>query len=59
MWHTKTPAYHPSSNGMAKRAVQVVKAGLKKMRDSSMETRLGRYLLTYRVAPEPQASNSI
>ena len=36
--HIKTPAYHPSSKGLAERAVQVVKAGLKKMRDGSMET---------------------
>ena len=29
--HIRIPAYHPSSNGLGERAVQVVKAGLKKM----------------------------
>ena len=45
--HKRTPAYHPSSNGLAERAVQVVK----KMRDGSLETRLARFLLTHRVTP--------
>ena len=49
--HIRTPAYHPSSNGLAERAVQVVKSGLKKMRDGSLETRLARFLLTHRVTP--------
>ena len=49
MTHIQRAAYHPSSNGLAETAV--VKAGLKKMRDGSMETRLARYLLTYRVTP--------
>ena len=49
--HIKTPAYHPSSNGLAERAVQVVKNGLKKLKDGSMDTRLARFLLTYRVTP--------
>ena len=45
--HIRTPAYHPSSNGLAERAVQVVK----KMRDGSLDTRLARFLLTHRVTP--------
>ena len=28
--HIQTAPYHPSSNGMAERAVQVVKQGIKK-----------------------------
>ena len=47
--HNNSLACHPSSNGLAERAVQVVKRGLTKMKDGSVETRLARYLLTYRV----------
>ena len=50
--HIRTPAYHPPSNGLGERIVSVVKAGLKHiMTNGSMETRLARYLLTYRVTP--------
>ena len=49
--HITSPAYHPSSNGLAERAVQLVKRGLAKLKDGSMETRLARYLMTYRVTP--------
>ena len=47
--HITSPAYHPSSNGLAEIAVQLVKRGLAKLKVGSMETRLARYLMTYRV----------
>ena len=47
--HITSPVYHPSINGIAERAVQFVKRGLAKLKDGSMETRLARYLMTYRV----------
>lgn len=56
--HITSPAYHPSSNGLAERAVQLVKRGLMKMKDGSMETRLARYLLTYRVTPHSTTGSS-
>ena len=47
--HMTSPVYHPSINGIAESAVQFVKRGLAKLKDGSMETRLARYLMTYRV----------
>ena len=43
--------YHPSSNGLAERAVQVVKAGLKKNSSGSLTSRLAKTLLCYRTTP--------
>ena len=45
--HITSPAYRPSSNGLAERVVQLLKRGLTKMKDGSIETRLARCLLTY------------
>ena len=46
-WH-----YHPASNGLAERAVQVVKRGLKKITAGSISSRLAKVLLTYRIQPQ-------
>ena len=43
--------YHPASNGMAERAVQIVKQGLKKITQGSIRTRLARVLKAYRLTP--------
>ena len=40
--------YHPASNGLAERAVQVVKVGLCKISLGSVRTRLAKILFTYR-----------
>ena len=56
--HITSLAYHPSSNGLAERAVQLVKRGLAKLKDGSMETRLARYLMTYRVTPHSTIGTS-
>ena len=52
--HIKVSPYRPASNGLAERAVQVIKSGLKKNRDKqdSLETRLYRYLLYYNMVPQ-------
>ena len=49
--HTTSAPYHPASNGLAERAVQVVKRGLKKVTSGTMNTRLAKVLFNYRITP--------
>ena len=50
--HIKTAPYHPASNGLAERAVQTFKAGMKKLTSGTLETRVARFLFTYRITPQ-------
>ena len=50
--HLTSVQYHPSSNGLAERANQVVKRGLKKVKAGSMRTRLSKILFAYRLTPQ-------
>ena len=47
--HITSAPYHSSTNGMAERAVQIVKEGLKRLTCGTLETRLSRFIFTYRM----------
>ena len=50
--HVQTAPKHPSSNGLAERAVQTVKHGIKKLLGGDIQTKLDKFLLRYRVTPQ-------
>ena len=50
--HIRSAPYHPSTNGLAERAVQTLKDGLRCIKDGTIETtRLARFLSKYRLTP--------
>ena len=49
--HIKSAPYHPSSNGLAERAVQTVKNGLMKQTGDVIHIKLQRFLFSYRITP--------
>ena len=55
--HLTTAPYHPASNGLAERAVQIIKKGLKKIK-GTFRSRLARTLFPYRITPQTTTSVS-
>ena len=58
IWHTRTAPYHLASNGLAKRAVQSFKLGMKKITAGSLETRVARFLFSYRITSQTTTGTS-
>ena len=49
--HRMSAPYHPATNGLAERAVQVIKNGLRKVAQGDIHLRLARILFLYRCTP--------
>ena len=56
--HIFVSPYRPASNGLAERAVQTVKEGLRKIKHGTLETRLSKFLLAYRITPQSTTGQS-
>ena len=56
--HVKSSLYHPASNGLAERAVQTLKEGLKKAVAGSVETHFSRFLFHYHLTRHTTTANS-
>ena len=49
--HVTTAPYHPALNGLAERAVRIVKAGLKRNQEGTFQSRLSNTLASHRLTP--------
>ena len=56
--HVTTTPYHPALNGLAERAVQTLKTGLKKMTNGNIEDKLAHFLFQYRITPHTMTGQS-
>lgn len=56
--HIRGAPYHPETNGLAERMVQVVKRALKKQPKTDMEDGISRFLLSYRNTPHSTTGKS-
>ncbi len=56
--HYTSAPYKPASNGQAERAVQIIKNGLSRIKEGSIQSRLVRMLLNYRTRPHQTTGRS-
>ena len=56
--HVRVLPYHPSSNGLAERAVQTFKKGFKKMLNGTVQDKIARFLFSYRITPQTTTGTS-
>ncbi len=49
---TSSHTMHPATNGLAGRAVQTFKQGMKKLTDGPLSDRIARFLFSYRMTPQ-------
>ena len=49
--HITSAPYHPATNGLAERAVQTMKQGIRQMQNGSIEEKLAKFLFKYRITP--------
>ncbi len=50
--------YHPSTNGLAERSVQLAKRGLKKVKEGSIRSRIAKVIFAYRLVPQNTTGSS-
>ena len=57
--HARSAPYHPALNGLAERAVHIVKEGLHKMKEGTLSDRLARFLIAHRNMPHSTTGASL